>query len=130
MRLDQSSERSFLNQIFQYIKSDSKIVSVYLGDNKTLTVGDITSKYTKEGFSSISWASTSAEEGYGLLADITNIGIEDSSDDSDKELDDALPAIFTLSSSYIGLPEELITKLADSFKKQATCQINKSTFYL
>jgi len=65
-----------------------------------------------------------------LLAEVTNIGIEDSSDDSDELLDDALPAVFSLSSSYIGLPEDIILKITQSFKKKANCQINKSTSYV
>jgi hypothetical protein len=64
-----------------------------------------------------------------LLAEITSIGIEDMKDDSDNELDDALPTIFSLSASYIGLPAELLTKVADSFKKIAKCQINSQSFF-
>lgn len=63
------------------------------------------------------------------MAEITNIGVEDLKDDSDHELDEALPAIFSLSASYIGLPAEVLSKVAGSFKKVAKCQVNALSFF-
>lgn len=49
-------------------------------------------------------------------------------DDNNEDFDEALPAIFSLSASYIGLPAEILTKVADSFKKVAKCVVNAQSF--
>lgn len=108
MRMDSGSEQSFLNEIFKYIKSKDKVIGTYLGENNTLTIGDLTSKYTDSGFSSINWVAAKEDEGYGKLAEVLDIGIEDKEEDSDEESDNSFPVILTLSSSYIGLPEVII----------------------
>jgi|688.fasta_scaffold41850_2 hypothetical protein len=108
MRMDSGSEQSFLNEIFKYIKSKDKVIGTYLGENNTLTIGDLTSKYTDSGFSSINWVAAKEDEGYGKLAEVLDIGIEDKEEDSDEESDNPFPVILTLSSSYIGLPEVII----------------------
>lgn len=108
MRMDSGSEQSFLNEIFKYIKSKDKVIGTYLGENNTLTIGDLTSKYTDSGFSSINWVAAKEDEGYGKLVEVLDIGIEDKEEDSDEESDNSFPVILTLSSSYIGLPEVII----------------------
>jgi hypothetical protein len=108
MRMDSGSEQSFLNEIFKYIKSKDKVIGTYLGENNTLTIGDLTSKYTDSGFSSINWVAAKEDEGYGKLVEVLDIGIEDKEEDSDEESDNPFPVILTLSSSYIGLPEVII----------------------
>lgn len=85
MRMDSSSEQSFLNEIFKYIKSKDKVIGTYLGENNTITFGDLTSKYAESGFSSINWVSTKEDEGYGKLVEVLNVGIEDEEEDSDEE---------------------------------------------
>ena len=84
------------------------MIGTYLGENNTITFGDLTSKYADSGFSSINWVVTKEDEGFGKLVEVLNVGIEDKEDDSDEESDTAYPVILTLSSSYIGLPEEVI----------------------
>lgn len=84
------------------------MIGAYLGENNTITFGDLTSKYADSGFSSINWVATKEDEGFGKLVEVLNVGIEDKEDDSDEESDTAYPVILTLSSSYIGLPEEVI----------------------
>ena len=37
------------------MKAKEKTVTVYLGENNTLTIGDMTAKYTQNGYSSIQW---------------------------------------------------------------------------
>lgn len=41
-----------------------------------MTIGDLTTKYTLEGFSGINWASMPDDEGYGKLAQVSAIGID------------------------------------------------------
>lgn len=42
-----------------------------------------------------------------------------------------MPAIFTLSASYLGLPDELITSIiSKTLGKLATCKVDKNTLYL
>jgi hypothetical protein len=55
MRFDQTSENSFLNEIFSYVKATEKTVGIYLGSNHTITIGDMTAKYVETGFSEIQW---------------------------------------------------------------------------
>ena len=55
MRFDQTSENSFLNEIFTYVKCTNKTVTIYLGTNHSITVGDMTTKYVETGYSSIEW---------------------------------------------------------------------------
>lgn len=83
MRFDSTSENSFLNEIFSYVKATQKAITIYLGSNKTITIGDMTAKYTASGYSSISWIQTPDDEGFGKLAQVSDIGIEDRESDSD-----------------------------------------------
>ena len=62
------------------------------------------------------------------MADITSIGVEDVKDDHNNDFDEALPAIFSLSASYIGLPADVLTQVADSLKKVAKCVVNPQSF--
>lgn len=104
MRFDQTSENSFLNEIFTYVKSTDKTVTIYLGTNKTLTIGDTTAKYSQSGFSSINWINMPDDEGFGKLLQISDLSLEDQADDKEEDNDETLPAVVTLSASYIGLP--------------------------
>jgi hypothetical protein len=41
--------------MFNYLQAASKTVTIYIGANHTITIGDMTAKYTENGFSSIEW---------------------------------------------------------------------------
>lgn len=130
MRFDSTSENSFLNEIFTYVKATEKTICIYLGENKTLTIGDMTAKYTHSGFSSINWINLPDDEGFGKMLQVSDIGIEDSKEDSEETTDETIPALVTLSASYIGLPEAVLQDvLIKSFSKLATCKIDNHTSY-
>jgi hypothetical protein len=44
LRFDDASESSFLNEIFAYVGEPDKVVTVYLGDNSSITIGDLSIK--------------------------------------------------------------------------------------
>jgi hypothetical protein len=71
--------------MFDYVQTKDRTVTVYLGVNNTLTVGDMTAKYSKGGFSSINWVPLPEDEGYGKLAQISKIAVEDRTDDNEDE---------------------------------------------
>lgn len=79
-------------------------------DNNNITIGDLTAKYTKEGYSGIKWIDMPSDEGFGKLIEITSIGIGDQSEDREDDSDETIPAALTLSASYISLPEKVIEK--------------------
>jgi hypothetical protein len=58
-----------------------------LGENNTLTIGDETAKYTESGFSSIKWMDMPDDEGFGKLAQISDIDVEDIQDDNEEDND-------------------------------------------
>ena len=37
------------------MKAAQKTVTLYIGKNDTITIGDMTAKYTENGYSSIDW---------------------------------------------------------------------------
>lgn len=42
-----------------------------------MTIGDMTAKYTQSGYSSINWISMPDDEGFGKMAQVQDIGIDD-----------------------------------------------------
>lgn len=46
MRFDETSENSFLNELFAYVKAVDKAVTFFVGDNSSITIGDLTTKNT------------------------------------------------------------------------------------
>lgn len=65
------------------------------------------------------------------MPQVSDIGIEDTVEDSEQDTDETLPAVFTLSASYIGLPAFVIdTIVTKSFSKQANCTVNNKTLYV
>jgi hypothetical protein len=64
----------------------------------------MTAKYTQTGYSSIEWMSLPDDEGFGKMLQVSNIAIEDKVDDKEDNEDETIPALITLSASYIGLP--------------------------
>ncbi len=75
MRFDSTSENSFLNEIFDHVKAVEKTICVYLGENQTITIGDMTAKYTQTGYSSIEWMSLPDDEGFGKMLQVSGIAI-------------------------------------------------------
>ena len=75
LRFDQSSENSFLNEIFTYVKSTEKTVTIFIGSNLTITIGDMTAKFTESGYSSIEWIDMPEDESFGKLPKLKDIGM-------------------------------------------------------
>ena len=70
------------------------------------------------------------DEGFGKLPTLIDIGIEDREDTQD-ELSEQFTAIFTLSASYIGLPQAVLKSVFSRFMpKQIKCAVNNKTLYL
>ena len=131
MRFDQTSENSFLNEIFAYVKATEKTVGIYLGGNHTITIGDMTAKYVETGFSEIQWIEMPEDEGFGLMPRLSYIGMEARNSDEEEETPEEIPAVLTLSASYIGLPESVIeTFMKKSMPKGVTCVTNNKTYYV
>ena len=75
-----------------------------MGQNHTITIGDMSAKYLETGFSDLQWVGMSEDEVFGLLPKLSEVGIEDREEDNTDETPEELSAVLTLSSSYIGLP--------------------------
>jgi hypothetical protein len=113
------------------VKSTDKTICIYLGQNRTLTIGDMTAKFTQSGYSSISWIAMPDDEGFGKMPQVSDIGIEDQVEDSEQDTDETVPAVFTLSASYIGLPAAIIDSIVTkSFGKLANCTVNGKSLYV
>ena len=67
------------------MKATEKMVGIYLGDNQTITIGDMTAKYVETGFSDIQWIDMPEDEGFGLLPRLSYIGMEDRDEDKEDE---------------------------------------------
>lgn len=83
LRFDSNSENSFLNEVFEYLKVSQKIVTVYLGKNNSLTIGELTAKYSQTGYAGITWMNMPEDDNFGKMPRITALSIED--EHSDKE---------------------------------------------
>lgn len=106
-----------------------KTVTVYFGDNDTITIGDMTAKYTKYGYGGISWIGMAEDEGFGRMAGLVGIGVSDVGDDKEYDTVENISAVFTLSASYIGLPEGVIVgSVIEAFNKEAICKINVNNY--
>lgn len=50
LRFDENSENSYLNELFNYLRSKEKIISIYLGEHVgIMTVGSYNKKYLRNG---------------------------------------------------------------------------------
>ena len=100
-----------MEEIFTYVSAIEKTVTVSLGtETNNITIGDLTAKYTKEGYSGIKWIDMPSDEGFGKLIEVTSIGIGDQSEDREDDSEETFPAALTLSASYISFPEGVIEK--------------------
>lgn len=100
-----------MEEIFTYVSAIEKTVTVSLGtETNNITIGDLTAKYTKEGYSGIKWIDMPSDEGFGKLIEVTSIGIGDQSEDREDDSEEIFPAALTLSASYISFPEGVIEK--------------------
>jgi hypothetical protein len=69
------------------------------------------------------------DEGFGRLPRIIGIGIDDLSEDREDDTSEDISAVFTLSASYISLPEYIITNIfIDGFQKEAVCKVNANSY--
>jgi hypothetical protein len=59
-----------LNEIFTFVGSTDKIVTIYLGSNSTVTIGDLSVKNAEKGYSGIEWIKLS-DGRYPLIDQIT-----------------------------------------------------------
>ena len=55
VRFDSESENSFLYEIFDFVGEQEKTLTIYLGSNSTITLGDLSTKNSEYGYSSIIW---------------------------------------------------------------------------
>lgn len=88
-RFDKMSENSFLKEMFEYQDNAQEIVSIYLAqDSGYLTVGNISTKYSKFGYGGLQWVSVSPDEYYGQLPVISNFIIDSENDNAYFEVKD------------------------------------------
>lgn len=70
LRFDEDSENSFLNEIFNYVGSSDKIITFSLGNNATVTIGDLSVKNSEQGYAGISWVAFD-QKAYPLIDQIS-----------------------------------------------------------
>ena len=62
---------------------------------------------------------------------LSYIGMESRDSDQEEETPEELPAVLTLSASYIGLPEKVIEAvMKNDMPKGVTCVTNNKTYYV
>lgn len=71
LRFDDESENSFLNEMFTYMNTTEKIITVYLGMNSTVTIGDLSVKNAERGYAGLEWVSLSSGSRYPLIDQVT-----------------------------------------------------------
>ena len=86
-------------------------------------------KNSQEGLSGIKWIKLEQDENYGKLANLKSFHLTQPSIESRKTLKTSLPVVFTISSSSIHLPEDVLNKMKDKFFKNKNCSINSETRY-
>lgn len=71
----------------------------------------MTTKNTELGYGGINWMKLYDDDSFGKLPTATDIIIEDedSADGLSENNDVEMPVVVTMSASYIGLPEKIIT---------------------
>ena len=52
-------------------------MTISLGEDNLITIGDLTAKDTDKGYSGIQWISMGDEDDYGRLPTIVSLGIDD-----------------------------------------------------
>lgn len=124
LRFDDESENSFLNEIFTFVGSTEKIVTVYLGSNSTVTIGDLSVKNAEKGYSGIEWIKLD-DRRYPQIDQIT---IETEDSEKVDSFECSAEALLTLSASYISLPEKYLTELIKHLSDVAKCHVGEHTF--
>ena len=124
LRFDESSEGSFLNEMFKEAATGKKIISVYVGGEKDIvTIGGYWTAYTEKGVASFRRIKMEEDEKYGKLPKTQGLVLEgEEYDDSNIEMDSF--ALFTLSASYLGLPKPALTQLIEKHIDPKACKIN------
>lgn len=105
MRFDEASENSFLNEIFTYVGEPDKVVTVYIADNSSITIGDLSIKNAEEGYAGITWINLGANK----LPLFDQVTIEQEGSEKVRSAELSIEGIFTLSASYISLPHRQLT---------------------
>ena len=96
------------------------MLTIYINDKEsTLTIGELSIKNTAEGYSGIVWVpfdNTEDSTAYGKLPLVQSIILEslvkDQEQSIEKDDDNSIFVVFSLSASYIGLPEIAMNELA------------------
>lgn len=76
-------------------------MTVYLGENNVITLGDLSSKNAEDGYSSITWLPL--HEKQFLMIDSLTIETEDT--EKIHTIEASHQAAFTLSASYLSFPK-------------------------
>lgn len=79
------SEKSFLQEVFDYVKTTEKVITIYLGKNgnKTITMGELSTKNAELGYGGINWMKVTEDESYGKLPVATDLIVSNEDDDDD-----------------------------------------------
>ena len=77
-----------------------KTLTIYLGSNSTITLGDLSTKNAEYGYSSIVWLPLNSKR--QMMID--QITFETTGSEKVTSFESTSEAVFTLSASYIALP--------------------------
>lgn len=124
LRFDDESENSFLNEMFTYVGSTEKIVTIFLGSNSSVTIGDLSVKNAEKGYSGIEWIKLN-DRRYPVIDQIT---IETQDSEKVDSFECSAEGLLTLSASYVSLPKKYIESLTKHLSDVAKCHISDSTY--
>jgi hypothetical protein len=100
-------------------------VTVSLGDDNVMTVGDLTAKNTDKGYGGIQWLSLAEEGDYGRLPAIRSLGLGDTHKDREEDTSEDIQAVLTLSASYLSFPAAVLEKaIIGKLGAEAVCKVN------
>ena len=112
LRFDTDSENSFLNEMFGAVNQDEMSVTIFIGDNSYLTMGEIAEKRAVGGSEGIQWVDLENKNHF----DLKSVGIHDE-DEEELEMKVEVPAYLTLSASYLSFPSPHVEKLSKQLSK-------------
>lgn len=110
--------------MFTFVGSSEKIVTVYLGSNSSVTIGDLSVKNAEKGYSGIEWIKLDQQR----YPQIDQITIETEDVEKVDSFECSAEALLTLSASYISLPEKYLTQLIKHLSDVGKCHLNNNTF--
>lgn len=100
------------------------MLTFYLGSNSSVTIGDLSVKNSEQGYSGIDWVVLDDKK-YPL---IDQIAIETVDSEKVESFECSTEAVFTLSASYIALPQKQLDELIKHLGSVAKCQKGKYDF--